>query len=482
MLTGPNNIDILEDYDSRLHMLFAAQQENKSHAKKMDASKRKQYISRFIVNILRRKSEIEHALEQDHQRNPIQSNFLEIYGLINALKIIESSFEEKLHYEVNEFKDEGYQTYIIKEARGNCLIITPWNYPFQLPFILIGIAVSCGNTVMFNMNPYSIHTNRVIKEIIAETFEPNLVIAFEGNDVIVEKLLEFPFDYINYTGEAKVATYIKQRAAEQLIKTSIDVIGVNPIFIDEHDDYTIISENLLKGKFLNAGQTYFAPDQLYIHKNDLRKFVDSLKIAYGKLGLEYVYFNQEFMQMVDYRQFDTILNFYDDAIAKGARDEISGSFNRRELVIDPIILSNVSWDMDVMNNKIFGPILPIYAYDNIDDILNHPKPIQARLVNLYIYSNRPAFINKVIHYTDSKFVCLNDTFEKITHPEIPRKNTPMVNYFQERINKDFEDFTISRTVMMPDGYSFKTQEKPAPKAKEPLFDYFSKLLGGKGTA
>lgn len=482
MLTGPEHIQLIDDYESKIELLFKAQLDNKSKAKKSDSKTRKQYISRFIVNILKRKSDIEWALEHDHQRNPIQSNFLEIYGLINALKIIESSFEQKLQYELKEFEAEGYQTYLVKEPRGNCLLITPWNYPFQMPFILIGLAISCGNTVMFNMNQYSIYTNRVIKEIIAETFEPELVIAFEGNHVIVEKLLELPFDYINYTGVASIASLIKQKAAQKLIKVSLDVIGVNPLIIDEHEDYDAIAENILKGKFLNAGQTYFAPDQVYVPKKDVPRFITCLNKKLDQLKEEYTYFGPEFMQMVNYRQFDAILAMYEDAIDKGARDVASGSFDRRGLLIDPIILSNLDWDMEVMKEKIFGPILPVFGYESIDEVLAKPRTLQARLVNLYIFSQHPLFINKVIHFTDSKFVCLNDTFGKITHPEIPRKDTPMVNYFQEKIEQYFEDFTIARTIMMPKGFSFKNAETTVPKTKEHLFDYFTKLLGGRGTA
>lgn len=470
MLTGQDNIHLIENYEMIIEGLFRAQAKNKSKARISDASERKHNLGKFIVNILKRKSDIEWALQQDHQQNPIQSNFLEIYGLINALKIIEASFVKELASEKREVHADGYQRSIIKEPRGNCLIIAPWNFPFQLPFILIGISISTGNTVMLNLNPYSFHINKIIKEIISDTFVPELVIAFEGNQVIIEKLLELPFDYINYTGEEQEAKMVKQRAGHQLIKTTIEIIGINPLFVDAHDDYDAIALNILKGKFLNAGQTYFAPDHLYVHNSQLPALLQSLQNGLTILKDTYTFFGKEFMQIVNHNHFDTMMDFYDDAIAKGAEAAASGAFDRRALYIDPIILSKMSQEMSLMNKNVFGPILPIYGYDDIEEVFQGDLVRHKSIVNLYIFGQNPEFMKQIINEVSSKSICINDTFAKIAHPEIPGKNTSAIQFLKNRIDDSFKEFIKERTIMTPEGFALQEAEKT------PMLDYFLKLF------
>lgn len=290
---------------------------------------------------------------------------------------------------------------------GNVLIMSPWNYPFLLTMQPISDAIAAGNTIIVKPSAYAPATSEIIRKIIAECFPEEYVAVVTGNREENTELLKQKYDMIFFTGSHSVGKEILHAAAENITPVVLELGGKNPCIVDSTAKIKLAAKRIVFGKFLNCGQTCVAPDYIICHssvKDALtEEIIKQIKIQFGENILE----NNEYGKIVNLKHFDRICDLIDNS-----KVIFGGEISRDDLKISPTVMDNITWDDNVMQEEIFGPVLPILTFDSYEDLYslfaNKPKPLA-----LYIFSEDKKRINETIERCSFGGGCVNDTIMQI---------------------------------------------------------------------
>ncbi|EMY62097.1 aldehyde dehydrogenase family protein [Leptospira terpstrae] len=315
----------------------------------------------------------------------------------------------------------GATSRIVYEPKGVCLIIAPWNYPFHLAIAPLAAAIAAGNTVMLKPSEFTPHTADVIKAMLSEVFSEEEVAVFEGDVAVATALLEVPFDHIFFTGSTPVGKIVMTAAAKNLTSVTLELGGKSPSIVAEDADMKVAAERIMWGKFLNAGQTCVAPDYLLIPESKVDEFVKNAKEtteSFFKSKPENFTASADFCRIVNAKNFGRVSSYIDDAVKKGAKIAYGGETRSSDNFISPTILTNVSLDSRIMEDEIFGPLLPIVTYKTLDEaihIINEkPKPLA-----LYIFTKKRSTSKYVLRRTSSGGAVINDVILHLVNPNLP---------------------------------------------------------------
>lgn len=307
------------------------------------------------------------------------------------------------------------RSFVQLEPYGTVLIIGPFNYPFMLTMCPLIGAIAAGNTVVLKASEHAMKTANVIKEILEEAFEEKYVLWVDptGGKFVVEELLSEKFDYIFFTGSAMVGKIVMKAAAETLTPVTLELGGKSPCIVDKDCKVNLAAKRIVWGKCMNSGQTCVAPDYIYVHKDIAEKFLESLKkeikSQFGENALE----SKDYSAMVNEGEFDRVLSYIDEG-----KLVFGGKYKRETLQIEATILYDVKWTDKVMEREIFGPILPILIFDELDEVIkvvnSHEKPLA-----LYYFSEDKNKINTVLNSTSSGGVTINDTLVHVSSVYLP---------------------------------------------------------------
>jgi aldehyde dehydrogenase (NAD+) len=303
-------------------------------------------------------------------------------------------------------------TYNYYEPLGNVLIIAPWNYPFQLLIAPLIGAISAGNTAILKPSEYSENTAFVLEKSIKNTFDSNYIAVVTGDAKVSQELLKHKYNHIFFTGSPSVGKIVYKTAAANMIPVTLELGGKSPCIIDKNTKLKLTAKRIMWGKLLNAGQTCIAPDYLLVHKDIKNKLLPLLvketEKFFGKNPIE----NEEFPRIISKPNINRLASFIDDA-------EIyyGGNYNIDKKYFQPTILNNVTFDDNVMQQEIFGPILPVIEYNNIQDIINKinnlPKPLA-----LYLFTEDKRLQQNVLENISAGGVTINDTLMHIANNNI----------------------------------------------------------------
>lgn len=294
-------------------------------------------------------------------------------------------------------------SYIKKSPYGAVLIMSPWNYPFLLTLEPLVDAISAGNTVIAKPSAYSPNTTKVIEKLINECFAPEYVAIVTGGRAENTHLLEQKFDYIFFTGSQTVGREVMRKAAEKLIPVTLELGGKSPCIVDKTANIALAAKRIVWGKFLNCGQTCVAPDYILCHESVKEKLIAELKkqieAQFGKAPLE----NKSYGKIINQKHFDRVSSLIDKSkvVHGGATDAAAQR-------IEPTIMNNVTWEDAVMQQEIFGPVLPILAYKTEDEIFSTVNSRNKPLA-LYIFANDKKLAKKVLAQCAFGGGCINDT-------------------------------------------------------------------------
>jgi aldehyde dehydrogenase (NAD+) len=302
---------------------------------------------------------------------------------------------------------------IHKEPYGTVLIITPWNYPFQLVFSPLIGAIAAGNTVVIKPSEHSVHTSHIVSEIIAAVFDPGHVSVVEGEVAVAARLLRERWDYIFFTGSIAVGKIVAKAAAEHLIPTTLELGGKNPCIVDETANIQLAARRIVWGKFINCGQTCIAPDYVLVHESVKNDFVEQcrkeIKSTYG----ENPQLSPDYSRIINQKNFKELTHYLDNQqlLAGGETDS-------KDLYISPTLIDNPMRESLVMKHEIFGPILPIISYRTEDEInsmiASYEKPLA-----LYVFSNHLKFIRRIITNHSFGGGTINDTIVHFANHRLP---------------------------------------------------------------
>ncbi len=315
----------------------------------------------------------------------------------------------------------GTSSMIYIEPKGRALIISPWNYPFNLTIGPLISALSAGCTAIIKPSEMTPHTSELISRMISELFKPNEVAVILGEVDVSQDLLQLPFDHIFFTGSPAVGKIVMKAAAEHLTSVTLELGGKSPAIVNRDANCKDAAEKLIWGKYVNCGQTCISPDYLLVHESQLETLLVEMKVALQKMydpdfnGIEQ---SPDMARIVNDKHFDRLTRTIEDAVAKGAEISFGGTANPHTRYIEPTILTNVTDQMLVMQKEIFGPILPIVTYNSLEEAIAYvnskPKPLA-----LYYFGKNSEDTSTVLRETSSGNAVINDCVLHYLHMELP---------------------------------------------------------------
>jgi aldehyde dehydrogenase (NAD+) len=413
----------LEFIESRLEDIFLIQKQQAIKLRNSTASQRIALLKRLLDWINKNQEEIRKAVHADYRKPYPEIDVTEIFPVsieINhAIKNLEHWMKPKKVGSPLIFF--GTKAYIQYEPKGVCLIIAPWNYAFNLAVGPLVSAIAAGCPVTIKPSEMTPHTSALLRRMMAEIFDTHTVTVIEGGVEVSQMLLSKPFDHIFFTGSPAVGKIVMKAAAEHLTSVTLELGGKSPVLLLDDADLKDTADKITATKFLNCGQTCIAPDYVLVPERLKEAFVAELKNSiekmYGsnKSGIEG---SKDYSRIVNENHFKRLQHIIADASLKGAKLEFGGNANGMENFIEPTIMSEVTWDMKVLQEEIFGPILPLVSYENVDDAINivnqQPKPLA-----FYVFSKNDNQINTVFNATSSGAAVANDCAVHFLHRELP---------------------------------------------------------------
>lgn len=302
---------------------------------------------------------------------------------------------------------------IYSDPYGVTLIISPWNYPFQLAVSPLSGAIAAGNTCIIKPSEVAPATSRILAKLINPNFDPGFLYVLEGGVEATTDLLKEKFDYILFTGGTAIGKVVYEAAAKHLTPVTLELGGKSPCIVDKDINLTIAARRITWGKLINSGQTCVAPDYLYVHKDVKASLVEAIKKEiqgfYGDSPIR----NDEYGKIINRRHFDRLRTYLGEGnILHG------GKSDDQSLKIEPTIVDGLSADSALLQEEIFGPILPVIEFTDVKEVVRYvnarPKPLA-----LYVFSNDTDFQDKILQNTSSGGVSINDTVMHMTGESMP---------------------------------------------------------------
>lgn len=401
---------------------FNALQKRSLALKQEPISLRKERLKRLLKWVMSNRDRIKQAVFEDFQKPPTEVDISEVYPVIGEIKHALRHLDQwsrpiKVDATINYL---GTRSEVRYEPMGVCLIISPWNFPFNL---CVGPLVSClaaGNVAMLKPSEETPSTSRLIAEMVREVFNGE-VITVEGDKEVASALLELPFNHIFFTGSTAVGKIVMKAAAANLSSVTLELGGKSPAIVHASANLEESAKRIAFGKFLNNGQTCIAPDYLLVHESIEEKFVSFLKKQIEALFGESDKIDESspsYGRLVNSRHFDRLKHLMEDAIESGAKVESSGEINRETNFFHPVLLSNVPKDSLIMQEEIFGPILPIITFKDQGEVLELVNA-KAKPLALYVFARSKNFRESIISQISAGSVCINDCVLQFTHPNLP---------------------------------------------------------------
>lgn len=303
------------------------------------------------------------------------------------------------------------QSYIIPEPLGVSLIIGAWNYPFQLSFAPVIAAIAAGNTVVLKPSELPANTSRLMAEMVNRNFDPEFFAVVEGGVTETQQLLEQRFDKIFFTGSVAVGRIVYQAAARHLTPVTLELGGKSPAFIldDKHLDMYV--KRLVWAKFVNAGQTCIAPDYILIKRSLKEKFIELLIAEVRKE--QFCIDNHNYVQIINERNMNRLIGYIDNA-----KVVYGGKYDLQTRILEPTVMDNVTFDDAVMQEEIFGPILPVIPFDSLDEIIAKVKSREKPL-SCYVFTQDKKLRDKLLHEISFGGGCVNDAIMHISNCKMP---------------------------------------------------------------
>lgn len=287
---------------------------------------------------------------------------------------------------------------------GIVSIISPWNYPFLLTMGPLVGAIAAGNTCIVKPSEYSVETSKVMKKLVEEVFDKEYVAFILGGKETSEELLDQDVDYIFYTGSPRVGKIVMNKASQKLIPVTLELGGKSPVIVDKKSNISLAAKRICFGKILNAGQTCVAPDYIFVHEDVKEKLVKELKKWIEKfLGTSSTK-NNDYSKIINERQFNRLVSILDEE-----KDNIiyGGKYDKKSYKIEPTLI-DADFDSKSMEEELFGPILPIISYSDLEEVIKYinknPKPLA-----LYIFSNSEKVQEELLESCSFGGGCINDT-------------------------------------------------------------------------
>lgn len=404
-----------------IQRIFALQRSNRVDLKATTAADRIAKLVKLRDVILAHADEVSDALYQDLRKEQLGVNHYEIATVMQEIATTIEHLAQWMQPEVVEPSPHfaGNKTYINYEPRGVCLLFGPWNFPFNLVFAPLVQIIAAGNSCIVKPNEMQPVTSAVTAKIIREAFAEKDVAVLEGGIPLAEALLELPVDHIFFTGSPAVGKRIMAAAAKNLTTVTLELGGKCPMIVDHGVDLVQTAAMAVGARFKNAGQLCLSVDHVWVPEDMLEGFIQVAKGVIAKMFYVDGQLNKaQLSRLVDARNFARVKNHVDDALARGAKIVHGGEMEPDDLTIHPTLMVDTPLDSSIMQDEIFGPILPILTYKNRDEIYQQIDATGKPLA-MYIFSPDDEFVQDVLLNTSSGGVTVNGVMLHFAEHKLP---------------------------------------------------------------
>lgn len=406
-----------------IRIAFERQQQHQYLVARTSAGERIAKLWRLHDTMLRYTDQINEAMKADFRKGSNEVGITEI-GVVNSeirhtIRHLQSWMTPKRVG--TPLMLIGTRSEIRYEPKGVCLIISPWNFPFNLTFAPLVSAVAAGNCAILKPSEHTPHSAALITKIVRECFPPEEVEIFEGEADVAQELLKLPFNHIFFTGSPEVGKLVMRAAAEHLTSVTLELGGKSPVIVDETADIDHAAAKIIWLKCMNAGQICISPDYVLVHDSVFEKLVQKMqeKIGqfYGKTAAERKQ-TPDYCRMVTTRHFNRVKGLLDDALAKGGKLACGGDTDESERFIDPAVLTHVPEDAKIWVEEIFGPLLPVRSYSTLEGAITYINRHERPLA-MYIMSAKKRNIEQILKGTRNGGVTVNDCGPHFYNSDLP---------------------------------------------------------------
>tara|TARA_B100001057_G_scaffold185520_1_gene186327 strand:- start:1761 stop:3140 length:1380 start_codon:yes stop_codon:yes gene_type:complete len=402
-----------------------------------------QILNSLLKSINKNEEKIYSALKKDLNKHEFESFLSEILLVKREINL----FTKKLKMWSKKRKVSGSifnfpsKNYLIPEPYGNVLIITPWNYPFQLSLTPLIGAIAAGNSVIIKPSELAPNTSSVLNELIESVFPRNLACVVEGDATVAKYLLDKKWDYIFFTGSTRIGKIIAEKAAKNLTPITLELGGKSPCIVDSGVNIDKVAKRIVSGKFVNCGQTCIAPDYIVVNNHVKDELISMLKknikLTFGSSSIK----SKSYGKIINK---NNLIRLRENL--KGQNIEFGGKIDEEKLFIEPTLILDPELNSELMNQEIFGPILPILSYENESEIKRviekNPSPLA-----FYIFSKNQKFIDKLIQNNKFGGCVVNDTLIHYVNPNLPFGGIGPSGMGAYRGKYSFDTFTHFKPVL-----------------------------------
>jgi aldehyde dehydrogenase (NAD+) len=458
--------------------IFELQKVHSLSLRSTSAAERKEKLRKLKLLIQENEGIIFDALQKDLRKSEFESALTEVYFVYAE---IDFAIKNLSAWTSPRRVSAGLSSFFTKnrifyEPKGVSLIISPWNYPFQLLIAPLVSAIAAGNCAMLKPSELSPATTSVLLKLINESFDKREIACFEGGVEVSEFLLELPFDHIFFTGSPKIGKVIMAAAARHLSSLTLELGGKSPAVITEDADLQKAAEKIVWGKFMNSGQTCIAPDYVLIHASKEQDF-----LRYSSSGIEKLFYKNNVLDKSSYGKiisaghYQRLKMLRDTAVEDGAIIVKGGVDSDEDQTIEPALLSKVSLSSAIMQEEIFGPLLPVITYESLNKAIDYinqmPKPLA-----LYIFSGSDEVIRNTIRQTSAGGTCVNDVVIHISNPNLPFGGVGNSGSGSCHGFYGFKAFSHERAVMFQSKMDFSKIAYPPYAKKRNLLKWLKKIM------
>lgn len=442
-------------------------------------SRRKGQLIRLKQWILNHRVNIQKAIYADFAKPFEETDLTEIYNVISEINFALKNLKKwtKFTRVPRTIPLLFHKAYTKFEPKGVVLIISTWNYPFLLSISPLVSALAAGNSVILKPSEFSPHTSKLIYNMVREIFQREKVSVILDDGNTAHELTKLPFDHIYFTGSTMIGKIVAEEAAKNFTSTTLELGGKSPTVVDVSTNLEMAAEKIIWGKFLNTGQSCVAPDYVLVHKQISDEFSNSLvkklNELYSKTKIEH---NGDFGRIISKKHFERLSKLLMNSTSNYSEIIIGGKQNSEDNFIEPTILKLNSIDDNLLEDEIFGPILPLVEYENTTELLeliNQKYPPLA----IYIFSKDRNFIKLIVENTKSGSVGINDVVIQFSHNHLPFGGVKQSGLGRAHGYEGFKSFSIYRSYIKASSFNFlKIIYPPFTDFKRSIIDFMIKYL------
>ena len=441
----------MSEIESKIDRIFNAQLANRQILREKTYHQRIAKLKSIETWVIGHRDEIQTAMRADYNKPTSEVDLSEIWASLTEIRHIRRQLKKWMRpKKVSPTLSMAMtDAWVQLEPKGVVLIISPWNFPFNLTISPLAYAIASGNCAMVKPSELTPNSSALMAKMASNIFEENEVAFFEGDSTIAEVLLEKPFNHIFFTGSPKIGKIVMEKAAKHLSTITLELGGKSPTIVDKSANLKDAAKKISWGKFLNCGQICLAPDYLLVHESVKSELLSNIKVIVAKqfAGENGSFQNSsDYSRIVNQRHHNRLSQLLEKTIASGDQLFMGGEVDNESNYIAPTILTEVENDSPVMSEEIFGPILPVITYNQLSEAMDFINA-RAKPLGLYIFSKRRKNIDYILNNTSAGGTSINDTILHYMHLNLPFGGINNSGFGRTHGEAGFKTFSNERSIL-----------------------------------